>query len=173
MCQQQHSFMQFEDNQVGYVHGRVSVSADSSIPLLEPIVAGSSEREPSSDATPTYPTAGPPAQSGSNANGGSTTITALPYRPRSSLPQSTIIGDLKLTMLKTRLGTLGISAEFAGEGVLVCGGGAGAGNNGAPEQYVAVKKTGRGQVILEGVPSDVYYAVRQEVYGLHAVVAAT
>ena len=68
---------------------------------------------------------------------------------------------------------LGISAEFAGEGVLVCGGGGGAGNSSAPVQYVAVKKTGRGQVILEGAPSDVYYAVRQEVYGLHAVVAAT
>jgi cleavage and polyadenylation specificity factor subunit 2 len=145
---------------VGYVHGRISVTADSSIPLLEPIALG--EREPPSDTHPIYPTTSRAPQNGNSA---------LPYRTASSLPQSTIIGDLKLAMLKSRLGTLGISAEFAGEGVLVCGGGTNGGGNGVSTQYVAVKKTGRGQVILEGAPSDVYYTVRQQVYGLHAVVA--
>ena len=40
------------------------------------------------------------------------------------------------------------------------------------DEFVAVKKSGRGQVVLEGAPSGVYYTVRQEVYGLHAVVIA-
>lgn len=83
----------------------------------------------------------------------------------SSLPRSTIIGDLKLTLLKSRLAALGVNAEFAGEGVLVCN----APNAPAP---VAVRKTGRGQVLLEGSPSPMYYLVRQEVYGLHAIVVS-
>lgn len=85
------------------------------------------------------------------------------------LTQSTIIGDLKLTVLKGRLASLGIIAEFAGEGVLVCGGG---GGDQTAQNLVAVKKTGRGQVVLEGATSDIYYTVRQEIYGLHAVIAA-
>lgn len=85
-----------------------------------------------------------------------------------TLPWSTMIGDLKLTALKSRLGVLGIAAEFIGEGVLVCGSRA----SGSLEDAVAVRKTARGQVMIEGSISDVYYTVRREVYDLHALVAA-
>jgi len=81
-----------------------------------------------------------------------------------------MIGDLKLTALKSRLSKLGIAAEFAGEGVLVCGGQAG--SEETIHASVAVRKTARGKVAMEGTVSDVYYAVRQEIYNLHALVAA-
>lgn len=146
----------FEDNEVGFVRGRISINPDSSIPLLEPASHPSEQQH-----------LAPVLSIPQNPNPSHNTLAP---RQISSLPRSTIIGDLKLTMLKSRLATLGISAEFAGEGVLVCGGGS-AGAASPNEDVVAVKKTGRGQVVLEGPASAVYYAVRQEVYGLHAVIA--
>jgi cleavage and polyadenylation specificity factor subunit 2 len=93
----------------------------------------------------------------------------LGSRIPASLPHSTLIGDLKLTALKSRLVAVGIDAELVGEGVLICG------KKGAStdslEESVAVKKTGRGRVEMEGSVSDVYYAVRREVYNLHALVS--
>jgi cleavage and polyadenylation specificity factor subunit 2 len=87
-----------------------------------------------------------------------------------SLPSSTLIGDLKLNALKNRLATVGIFAELVGEGVLVCG------KKGTTldnlDQAIAVRKSGRG-LEVEGAVSDIYYAVRQEVYNLHALVAQT
>jgi len=83
-----------------------------------------------------------------------------------------MIGDLKLTVLKARLAKLGIPAEFAGEGVLVCGAAASKTYSQDPSQTVAVRKSGRGKVIMEGMMSEVYYAVRNEIYGLHALIAA-
>lgn len=141
---------------MGHIYGRISINADSSIPTLE---AAS-------------PVSVPTASRGSDAQGPSTSSHSvepktLISRAPSSLPRSTIIGDLKLTILKSRLAALGVNAEFAGEGVLMCNAAAG-----ATTSPVAVKKTGRGQVVLEGTPSPVYYLVRQEVYGLHAVVVS-
>ena len=37
---------------------------------------------------------------------------------------------------------------------------------------VAVRKTGRGKVLVEGEASETYYTVRKEIYGLHALVEA-
>ena len=89
------------------------------------------------------------------------------------LPRSTMIGELKLTVLKSRLASIGIPAELIGEGVLICGTGA---RRDQPtdniEETVAVRKIGRGRVELEGNVSSVYYAVRKEIYGLHALIAA-
>ena len=98
----------------------------------------------------------------------------LGARPTRSLPQSTMIGELKLTALKTRLAAVGVQAELVGEGVLICGAAAkkGSGAWDALEDSVAVKKTAKGKVELEGAVSDVYYKVRQEVYSMHALVAA-
>jgi len=82
-----------------------------------------------------------------------------------------MIGELKLTALKSRLTAIGIHAELIGEGVLMCG----ATNSSAAnrlENTVAVRKSGVGRVELEGNVSDVYYAVRKEIYNLHALVAA-
>ncbi|TDL29537.1 cleavage and polyadenylation specificity factor subunit [Rickenella mellea] len=137
----------FEDNEVGYVVGCVTSHESSTIPVLEPISASSPAAETSISEYVTPPTLG--------------------SRIASKLPQSTLIGELKLTALKSRLATVGIQAEFAGEGVLVCGGRP---NSDTP--LVAVKKTGKGRVDIEGPVSDLYYTVRKEVYDLHALVAA-
>jgi cleavage and polyadenylation specificity factor subunit 2 len=98
----------------------------------------------------------------------------LGTRPPNTLPHSTMIGELKLTALKARLASIGVHAELIGEGVLICGSGAkkNAGSD-ILEESVAVRKTARGRVELEGNVSDVYYIVRKEIYNLHALVAAT
>jgi cleavage and polyadenylation specificity factor subunit 2 len=135
---------QFEDNEVGHVRGRVVTHEDSSIPVLEPTLSISSSKEPPSTL---------------------------------NLPQSTLIGDLKLTLLKSRLVSSGISADFAGEGVLVC---SSTSSNGltmeldgtepALSNVVSVRKLGKNQVLVEGLPSEVYYKVRKEIYALYAIV---
>lgn len=142
---------QFEDNEVAYVTGRVANLATSTIPILEP-VASSAVR----------------AQAGSAPR-----ARMLGARATRSLPQNTMVGELKLTALKTRLATVGVQAELVGEGVLICGAAAKKGSSwDALEDSVAVKKTGKGKVELEGAVSDIYYKVRQEVYNMHALVAA-
>jgi cleavage and polyadenylation specificity factor subunit 2 len=128
---------------VGHVRGRVVSYENSSIPVLEPVLPGSAVEPVSTQ----------------------------------SLPQSTLIGDLKLTLLTSRLAALGINADFAGGGVLVCSS-ANANANGMDvdgaestfSSVVAVKKSGGNHVLVEGMPSDVYYKVRKEIYGLYAVV---
>jgi cleavage and polyadenylation specificity factor subunit 2 len=75
-----------------------------------------------------------------------------------------MIGELKLTVLKARLAAVGIQAELIGEGVLVCRGG--------DVETVAVRKSARGQVELEGTVCEVYYKVRKEIYRLHALVSS-
>ena len=132
---------------MGFVHGRIAMSADSTIPILEPVV---NMPLPFAQLTNTV---------GSASKSPS---PILARRASCSLPPTTIIGDLKLTALNTRLGTMGINVEFAGEGVLVCASPSGG-------DYVTVKKVGKGQVTLEGSPSELYYSVRDEVYGLHAM----
>lgn len=144
---------QFEDNEVGYVTGRISSLASSTIPVLEPV---SSAPIPI-DATSRKALRG----------------RMLGSRPTATLPQSTMIGELKLTALKSRLASVGIQAELIGEGVLICGAAAKRGSaSESLEDSVAVKKTGRGRVELEGSISSVYYIVRREIYNLHALVAA-
>lgn len=144
--------MQFEDNEVGHVTGRVSSIATSIIPILEPITASATQESRSQQVLKGR---------------------MLGARATMSLPQSTLIGELKLTALKSRLAAVGVQAELIGEGILICG--AAAKRGGVPdslEDSVAVKKTARGKVELEGPVSDVYYIVRREVYNLHALVAA-
>ncbi|KAI0048061.1 hypothetical protein FA95DRAFT_1558455 [Auriscalpium vulgare] len=141
----------FEDNEVGFVTGRITTSSGSVIPVLEPAAV----------ATPA-PIA---------------TITAQPRtlgaRPTQRLPHSTMIGELKLTALKARLAAIGVQAELVGEGVLICGEGARRGMSSDDlTDSVAVRKSGRGQVEVEGTVSEVYYKVRREIYALHALVSA-
>ncbi|KAH9844105.1 beta-lactamase-like protein [Rhodofomes roseus] len=141
---------QFEDNEIGYVTGRISSLAGSTIPILEPTGSRLPERITRKALRP----------------------HTLGSRPTRTLPQSTMIGELKLTALKARLAKVGVHAELIGEGVLICG----PAKKGAAvetiEHTVAVKKTTRGRVELEGTVSDVYYVVRREIYHLHALVAA-
>lgn len=83
-----------------------------------------------------------------------------------------MIGELKLTALKSRLATVGVQAELIGGGVLICGAAKRGGPSDSLEDTVAVRKTGRGRVELEGTVSQLYYTVRREIYNLHALVAA-
>jgi cleavage and polyadenylation specificity factor subunit 2 len=109
------------------------------------------------------------------------TRRTLGARPPMQLPKSMMIGDLKLTVLKARLSAVGVQAELVGEGVLICGAmenpgrrlGVGASSSQSDlDKNVAVRKTARGRVEIEGNASDVYYIVRREVYNMYAVVAA-
>jgi cleavage and polyadenylation specificity factor subunit 2 len=89
------------------------------------------------------------------------------------LPGSLFIGDLRLLHLKNRLASLSIPAEFAGEGMLVCGPGVlsrRAGDKKASGAVVAVRKLGEGEVVLEGAISATYFTVRKELYGSYAQV---
>ena len=105
----------------------------------------------------------------------------LGARSPAELPKSMMIGDLKLTALKARLSAVGVQAELVGEGVLICGAMENPGRRLGPgvgavqsdlNKNVAVRKTARGKVEIEGTVSDVYYIVRREVYNMYAVVAA-
>lgn len=93
------------------------------------------------------------------------------------LPGSMFIGDLRLTTLKSRLATLGIPAEFAGEGVLICGPGvvdslpqSKVGDGRKEKDIVAVRKLEQGKIVLEGAIGKVYFDVRKELYAGYAQV---
>ncbi|TFK22351.1 hypothetical protein FA15DRAFT_671650 [Coprinopsis marcescibilis] len=141
----------FEDNEIGYVRGRIVAHANSTIPILEP-------------ASSAFPSQAPAKQILRQRK--------LGARSQVALPHSTMIGELKLTALKSRLASVGVQAELVGEGVLICGAGAKQGSLGDWTETVAVRKVARGKVELEGNVSDVYYTVRKEIYNLHALVAA-
>ncbi|KAH8830368.1 beta-lactamase-like protein [Flagelloscypha sp. PMI_526] len=139
----------FEDNEIGYIRGRVVAHASSTIPILEPAAVES----------PAQVAVKPPRMLGA--------------RPSKSFPSSTMIGELKLTVLKSRLTTLGIKAELVGEGVLICGAAAmPAGEAGPSQESVAVRKFGRTKVEIEGNVSDIYYTIREEIYKLYASVSS-
>ncbi|CAG8535872.1 10008_t:CDS:10 [Ambispora gerdemannii] len=76
---------------------------------------------------------------------------------QANIRQPVFVGEVKLTELKRVLQTEGITAEFKGEGVLVC------------NERVAVRKTTAGEIILEGSLSEDYYKIRNLVYGQHAI----
>lgn len=126
---------------MAFLKGKIVNHTSAAMPLLEPL-----------------------ANAGPGVPASPDTKTQSAVKP---LPQSTMIGDLKLTALRARLTALGLSAEFAGEGVLVCSGG----GTGDLEQTVAVRKSGRGRISVEGSTGDVYFAIRKEIYSLHAMVA--
>ena len=139
---------QFEDNEVGYLTGRVITLPGSTVPILEPTAISSRPKQIKREGN---------------------TPNLLGYRPPLALPNSTMIGELKLTTLKSRLTASGIQAELAGEGVLVCR--KSRGDNPSAEA-VAVRKNAKGNVELEGFVCDLYYAVRKEIYNMHALIAA-
>lgn len=115
-----------------------------------------------------------------------------------ALKPSLFIGDLRLALLKERLAALHVPSEFTGEGILVCGPAppeafgfdfsAAATRAGIDvrkgAKFVrdalldeamevsggrcAVRKVGRGRLVIEGAPGETYYVVRRAVYALHA-----
>ncbi|WWD18400.1 hypothetical protein CI109_102850 [Kwoniella shandongensis] len=189
----------YEGYEVVMVDGKIALSAGSTIPTLElsslvkPLVKEATAEETGEadgaaiaidgveaeakpdlqteeDVKPTPVELAEPVKEESVVQSATATISAPP-----SLPSSIFIGDLRLARLKHRLSTLTppIPAEFAGEGVLVCGPGIHAGEGGAKGgSIVAVRKVGEGQVVLEGSVGRVYWEVRRELYGGLAVVSA-
>ena len=77
-----------------------------------------------------------------------------------------MIGELKLTTLKSRLASVGVQAELVG-GILIC-----STSGSSPEGlggHVAVRKLAKGKVEMEGNISEVYYIdVRRGIYPLSA-----
>ncbi|KAG8856775.1 hypothetical protein FRB96_006278 [Tulasnella sp. 330] len=151
----------FEDSEMAFLTGRVVSHANASIPVLAPLTSSAAPQAVTTTVTADEVEGAGPVASTSRTTLGAAATKSAP------LPRSTMIGDLKLTALRSRLATLGLAAEFAGEGVLVCSGG----GSGDLEQTVAVRKMGRGKITVEGNAGDVYFAVRKEVYALHAMVA--
>jgi cleavage and polyadenylation specificity factor subunit 2 len=96
-----------------------------------------------------------------------------PYKPSiQALPGSLFVGDLRLPLLKARLAAKSIPAEFAGQGVLICGPGIFQGDDAKGGSIVAVRKVGEGQVSVEGGIGRVWEEVRREVMGCFARVVA-
>lgn len=109
------------------------------------------------------------------------------------LPSSLFIGDLRLTILKDRLAALGVPSFFSASGVLLCGPAPPAAFNFIPSSVaasvdprrgkkeveeegtarsggrVAVRKEGRGKLVIEGSAGETYFLVRKTVYALHAM----
>lgn len=115
-----------------------------------------------------------------------------------ALKPSLFIGDLRLALLRERLNALKVPSEFTGEGILVCGPAppeafdydftSAAQRAGldlrkgakyirdalldeameASGGRVAVRKAGRGRLVIEGSPGETYFVVRKAVYALHA-----
>lgn len=153
-----------DDYDVAYVSGVIHADAESDIPLLE---------------RPTTLTAAPPALKAAlpdpDANHPPreqalvpSTLDGTLTRVLPPLVPSLFIGELRLTVLQDRLQAVGIAAEFVGEGVLVCGPLREGGEEGGEGARVAVRKVGRGRVVVEGSPGECFVRVRGVVYGLHA-----
>ncbi|ORY76891.1 beta-lactamase-like protein [Leucosporidium creatinivorum] len=187
-----------EDYDVAYVSGVIHFDPESDLPVLErtaltdaiplsAIAAPPKDEEEEEEDAPTdaeaTTTTPPPLQTSSVEN------LLPPLKP------SLFIGDLRLALLKEKLSALNVPSEFAGEGVLVCGPappesfgfasasaskvdprrGAKAVAEAVSEEAaeaaggrVAVKKTGRGKLVIEGSPGETYFVVRRAVYSLHA-----
>ncbi|GAA5993784.1 hypothetical protein JCM11641_006987 [Rhodosporidiobolus odoratus] len=188
-----------EDYDVAFVSGVLQIDPESDLPVLERAtitdassLATTTEAEESATETTSTP---PPADAEASADSTEehTDPSVLP-----PLKPSLFIGDLRLALLKTRLGALNIPSEFTGEGLLICGPAppeafgfdftaaaqrAGIdlrkGQKFVREQLMseameaaggrcAVRKVGRGRLVVEGSPGETYYVVRKEVYALHA-----
>lgn len=142
---------QYEDSEIAFIKGRISQPTTSGIPVLQPLRITHRKDEDT-------------LMSG---------VEVSKEVATSNIPRAVMIGDLKLTSLRLRLNKAGISADFAGEGILVCRSAPGGGNASGDDEFedtVAVRKTRKGEVRVEGDASALFYMVREEIYKLHALV---
>lgn len=153
----------FEGYDVAMVDGRIVFSAGSTVPLLElasvPLPPAQPREQTEDDGEVAVEVkaereTSPPPKSEPQAQ---------PDEP-TALPGSLFVGDLRLAQLKARLLAVSIPAEFAGEGVLVCGPGVAQGAEAKGGSIVAVRKGEDGQIVLEGQVGKVYLDVRRELY---------
>lgn len=178
---------QFEDYEVAKVSGKVHVGANMSIPVLElPIKdeetaiaeasVGAKASGVKEEVTATEMDVDSKGEESITATHRSAEASVLIRHAPAPLPQTLFIGDLRLNSLKTRLSGMSIPAEFAGEGMLICGPGVPTllrGEKLGPgmgSSVVAVRKTGEGKIEMEGSVGDVYYHVRDALYGNFAQV---
>lgn len=190
---------QFEGYEVAMVDGHIAFSAGSTVPVVEGLNVILPPREVKPEAEAEQPTAtiteiGEAKPEGPEAMGEDVVVKEEPIEleiqevqakalikpvkaevKSSFLPGSLFVGDLRLANLKARLSALTppIPAEFAGEGVLICGPGVNKGSSAKGGSVVAVRKLGEGQIVLEGGIGRTYETVRKELYkGFARVVAA-
>ncbi|GAA5964649.1 hypothetical protein JCM3765_007657 [Sporobolomyces pararoseus] len=186
-----------EDYDVAYVSGVVQLDAESDLPVLErgSFAANSNNSQLALPAPAEQPESQEKTDAAEEEeeNALTTDKSILP-----ALKPSLFIGDLRLALLKERLSVLKIPTEFTGEGVLVCGpappesfdydfssralekgidtrkGTKFIRDELLPEAMeesggkVAVRKVGRGKLVLDGTPGETYFVVRRAVYALHA-----
>lgn len=187
-------FVQVEDYDVAYVSGVIHFDPESDLPILErtPLSSMTSLAllAPAITESDTIP-----VKEGDEADTVMATESSSLEHVLPPLTPALFIGDLRLTVLKERLQSLNIPAEFAGEGTLICGpappesfgfissrvqvvdprrGAKAVAESNAVEAAeaaggkVAVKKLGRGRLVIDGTPGETYHAVRRVVYSLHA-----
>ncbi|RXK41628.1 cleavage and polyadenylation specificity factor subunit 2 [Tremella mesenterica] len=185
----------FEGFEITMVDGKFAFSAGSTVPHLETSnaviePAPKLEIDPSKDDNTTLPDSTQEVQpvTGQELSEDiEMTVKAEPIDPTPQeitqkptrnvqtavpLPTSLFVGDLRLAVLKNKLASLNIPAEFAGEGVLVCGPGVNTPETAKAGSLVAVRKVGTGEIVLEGTVGKVYFDVRKALYGSFAMVAA-
>lgn len=162
-------YVQFEDYEVANVAGKIITGANMAIPILEmpeDVASGSDAVKQEAKDGDEDMDVKPQLKA----------LTTRKVKAAAQLPQTLFIGDLRLTALKATLSALSIPAEFAGEGVLICGPGVPtlvAGEKlakGMARSVVAVRKTTEGKIEMEGSMGDVYYKVREALYGNFAQV---
>ncbi len=154
---------QFEDFEVAYLRSTFKISDQSSLPTLaeasmptsakiEEIVEEEEEAE---------------NNDGEEAEDGE--VKAKPPQPvkvdKKTVLPTIFIGDLKLSNLKAHLGRSQVPADFAGEGLLVCGLKP---NRSNQSSAIAVQKEGEGKIVIEGNLGQSFFDVRDHIYGLHA-----
>ena len=171
--------LQFEGYEVAMIDGKIAFSAGSTVPTLEAssvtIPPAHKEVKHDEDADGAAEMVAVKTEPGISSSLTPQLITkpskgqAKPF----TLPGSLFVGDLRLTAIKSRLASLSIPAEFAGEGVLICGPGIHQGAEAKGGSIVAVRKMEGGRIVLEGGVGKVYSDVRRELYGGFARVAAT
>ncbi|GAA6017157.1 hypothetical protein JCM10207_002555 [Rhodosporidiobolus poonsookiae] len=186
-----------EDYDVAYVSGVIRIDAESDLPILERATIEDAGALPAPVGEVDDSAPAPDAE---DVDQSTAAETATPADPSvlPALKPSLFIGDLRLALLKTKLGALSVPSEFTGEGLLVCGPAppeafnfdftAAAARAGVDtrrgQKYVrealmgeamqasggrvAVRKVGRGRLVVEGTPGETYFVVRREIYKLHA-----
>lgn len=189
--------IQVEDYDVAYVSGVVQLDPESDLPVLERGSFVNPNAQQALPAPETVEELLPQDDSSALVETDKETDSSDPSL-LPALKPSLFIGDLRLALLKERLSVLKIPTEFTGEGVLVCGPappeafdydfatraaekgidsrkGAKAVRDQLLDEAmeesggkVAVRKVGRGKLVLDGTPGETYFVVRKAVYALHA-----
>ena len=155
---------QFEDFEVAYLRSAFKVSDQSSLPTLEGVQDQATEAKAEEEEMET------PDPEGDAEDG---EVRPKPQQPVSisakAILPTIFIGDLKLSSLKAHLAVSRIAADFAGDGLLVCGLKAGGQDN---RSAITVQKEGEGKIIVEGNVGQSFYDVRNKIYDLHAHINA-